>query len=480
MSEEKNNVLSFGPIETPEENPEPAESKNMEEVNVLSVAEESAPPMLPEEGSVHTSQETEEVQKQTPENANETALSFGSIVLEEPKEYKPEITEDIGQANSAQQNTAESEQVASNTTATDNAETITPENQQQSPLSEQSADSQGHMTNEKNPFSEIFQEEENILPSHADTPILSQDERGEKSIPTSDSTEIIPEKQDAEGILPEVVQKDFENESVKEKKGELVSNIIQSVSASKEKINEEESILGEDFSEQLETPEEKEKHQKQEKRKMAFLAVSRFLLIISLLVPASSMLVFSTILQPGSFIADKIDAKNYGNILEKAQDQNAQKEEHLNKIKKEIIDVNAQIKSLENNPIIAQIKANRVDFLDVMLQIQNITLDSLDLTSELNQTIQMLVFNSYSGSADNRGNVKINISGSVRNPRKMTFTSLTKLMETINESKYFDGAVIRSFSKSDDAEGGATSSFAFNLDYFPNPEDETLLSDNKK
>jgi hypothetical protein len=184
--------------------------------------------------------------------------------------------------NSAQQNTAESEQVASNTTATDNAETITPENQQQSPLSEQSADSQGHMTNEKNPFSEIFQEEENILPSHADTPILSQDERGEKSIPTSDSTEIIPEKQDAEGILPEVVQKDFENESVKEKKGELVSNIIQSVSASKEKINEEESILGEDFSEQLETPEEKEKHQKQEKRKMAFLAVSRFLLIISL------------------------------------------------------------------------------------------------------------------------------------------------------------------------------------------------------
>jgi hypothetical protein len=53
-------------------------------------------------------------------------------------------------------------------------------------------------------------------------------------------------------------------------------------------------------------------------------------------------------------------------------------------------------------------------------------------------------------------------------------------METINESKYFDGAVIRSFSKSDDAEGGATSSFAFNLDYFPNPEDETLLSDNKK
>lgn len=278
-------------------------------------------------------------------------------------------------------------------------------------------------------------------------------------------------KQKKQKETQETEQNPVSQEAQKEEESEekKVSNILaariqSSMDLEREEETQEESekILAVDF-------QKAESKEAAKKENRVLLLASRFALALSCLLPLSSFIVFQTILVENSGLSQAIESENHGTKLAELKEGETKKNTELTNIETKIKNAEREINDIENNQVLSSIVDNRVDFLEIMLRINGITLQSLDLTPEINRAISMLVFNSYSGSVEDE-NIKITISGTVRDPKRMSFTKLTQLMETINEDKYFSGASIRSFSKIDDDEGGARSSFTFNFAYHPNGE----------
>lgn len=287
---------------------------------------------------------------------------------------------------------------------------------------------------------------------------------------------ISEEKKDSKNSLVAGILMDNEEEPKEEQKNSLVSAVL----AEMEKEEEEkpkEAVLS--LSEKLKKRDDEVMLQKQ-KVNSRLLATARFLFLFSFAVPLSAFVIFQTILVENSGLSHALSAQNYGTELTTLKDINQKKTAQITTLKKEIIKTQKDIDGIRNEKILTEITDNRIDFLEIMLRINSITLQSLELTPEVNRVINMLVFNSYSASIDKDGNASINISGTVRDPKRMSFTKLTTLMETINKDPFFSGANIRSFSKSDDNEGGAKSSFTFNISYIKDPTDTTQIAKNKK
>jgi hypothetical protein len=202
---------------------------------------------------------------------------------------------------------------------------------------------------------------------------------------------------------------------------------------------------------------------------------SRFVAGISLIVPIFSWIVFSAMLTPDSSFSEILNARNYGAELAGVQAKKQEKEAALKKVQNEINKYQSETENIKDNKVLQQVMEERIDFLEIMLRINKITLKALNLTPELNNAIRMLVFNSYSGRMNDDGTVSVSITGSVRDPKRLSISKLTRLIETINGDEYFDGIEQRSFSKSEDEEGGSTTSFSFNITYYPDAGDE--LSD---
>lgn len=245
---------------------------------------------------------------------------------------------------------------------------------------------------------------------------------------------------------------------------DLIDTIMQTA---KEEQDARSKVLGARFSEQIRQNKERSESLNDRNRDAKkILTTARFSFFFSLLIPLCSWVVFSALLDPENNFAEILNAHSYGKEYEEISRLKESRESIVKTRTKEINDAVAKVENIKNNKILANIVQTRVDFLDIMLRINKITLSALHLTTELNHTLQELAFNSYSGSTNN-GKTDINISGTVRDPERKSLTRLTKLMETINSDPVFAGAAIRSFSKSDDRTGGSQSGFSFRFTYSP-------------
>jgi hypothetical protein len=284
------------------------------------------------------------------------------------------------------------------------------------------------------------------------------------------------------GRSPLKTNKEDQNKNItpENNMNDLASSIVQGIKVNKEK--KPSPVLGDDFSEEVDSKktQKEKKEKKKKKNRKHFLLFSRFLVIIALVFHASSFIVFKTILDPESSLSDAIEAKNFGKDLKKLEEEKEEKVSNIKILEEDISSIETKIENIRDNKILSHITSNRVDFLEVMIRIHKIILDSLDITPETNQAVKRIVFDTYSGKTDEKGNTIITISGVIRDPKKMSISRLTQLMETINSDKHFHGASIRSFSKVDDDEGGSKSSFTFNFSYIQDPEIEGIALDNDK
>lgn len=257
-------------------------------------------------------------------------------------------------------------------------------------------------------------------------------------------------------------------EEIKTKDGnQLVSAIIATAKKSQEEKNK---VLGADFTNQIKKDEDEEEEKRKAKlrKKAKHLLASRFVAGVSLMVPLCSWIVFSSYLSPSSSFSEILNSKNYGAEFSGVQANKDKKDAELKKITDEIAKLKQETESIKDNKILKEVMERRVDFLEIMLRINKITLKALNLTPELNSAIHMLTYNSYSGSIDANEGIKVSISGQVRDPKRLSMSKVTQIIESINSDEYLDGAALRSFSKSADDEGSTVSSFNLTLIYHAN------------
>jgi hypothetical protein len=81
-----------------------------------------------------------------------------------------------------------------------------------------------------------------------------------------------------------------------------------------------------------------------------------------------------------------------------------------------------------------------------------------------NDVTNIVTFTNYSGDSEKS---KINVQGFVKDPSGKSFTRLTSLITALNEHPNFSGASVRSFSKSEDADGYFKSTFNLEFVYTP-------------
>ncbi|QQS59292.1 hypothetical protein IPN35_00160 [Candidatus Peregrinibacteria bacterium] len=311
------------------------------------------------------------------------------------------------------------------------------------------------------------------LPEKASENVLSFSE--EKEIPTH--TEIQKEEnpflEALPGLSPETPlpnppaptpESIPENDNMHGEENTL-AKMLGNISQQKE---EEVQVLGNEFAEELRQKNEKKKEANRAKRREDMLALSRFVCVFSIIAPLCVWVYHEARLNPNSGLSETIQSENYGSALVNARKQEEVKKTELETLKQAITKQETDINKIRNNQYLVDITQNRVDFIAVMLRIKDITFETLKINEKLNQKLKYIVFNSYSGTTSN-GRTNITITGSVRDAKGMSWTQLTRLMEAINNDEYFDGAVIRNFSKADDEYGGAVSQFSFNLTYAPPP-----------
>lgn len=271
-----------------------------------------------------------------------------------------------------------------------------------------------------------------------------------------------PKKETSQNVFTQV----FQDEGGKNE-GDIISNIIQTA---KEERGEQTRVLGETFSDRMKEKEEegkKKKKNKEEEKREKLLVVAQLCCVLALLIPLSSWVVFQTILNPESSFSETLSAKNYGKVLLGKEEEKKRKKEKIALLESEKKDIQDSIDKIKNNTILAQVTENRVDFLGIMLEITKTSFEALNLSTSINNVVQTLTFHSYAGDVRD-GKVNISISGTVRDPKKKTLGKLTVLMEALNMQDNFEGASIRSFSKSEDNEfGGTQSSFSFKFQYLP-------------
>lgn len=274
---------------------------------------------------------------------------------------------------------------------------------------------------------------------------------------------------------------DGEPSPPQKKKSGLVSAIVQTT---KKNQAEQNAVLGEEITEQLSKEEEEAQLKAKAKKREKLLLASRFVAGLSLIVPLFSWVILSSLLTPDSRFSDILNSRNYGAELAGVKAKREEKDVALKKLNGEIAKLQQDTENIKDNKILKQVIDERIDFLEIMLRINKITLKALNLTPELNNAIHMLVFNSYTGRIDKgKNNVQVSITGSVRDPKRLSISKLTQLIEAINADEYFEGAALRSFSKSNDEEGGSQSSFSLSFTYFPDADkalNDSLASAPKK
>lgn len=147
-------------------------------------------------------------------------------------------------------------------------------------------------------------------------------------------------------------------------------------------------------------------------------------------------------------------------------------------LKKDLSDYSASLDPLQRNKLqtlftsilsstssdiatIGSIKANRMNWSTVIKQIETVTAEAdTNFGKGLYNQLGGITYNSY--TFDQQSN-KIAISGDTKTADATNFTLISNLIDKFEQSPYFEGAEMRSFSKSGSTEEGYTASFSLNL-----------------
>jgi len=215
-------------------------------------------------------------------------------------------------------------------------------------------------------------------------------------------------------------------------------------------------------------------------------AVAQIVMIVSLLIPLAAWVAFQTILNADSAFSNVLRAHNYGKDFVQTTELKQEKQRELTLLKTKTKKIKKDIVNIQNNKILTDVTENRIDYIAVMAHLNSVLLKSLNLTEkehlapEINMALGRLTMQSFSGNIDKNGEIKLSVNGSVRDAKQRSFTRVTKIIDTLNADAYFNGAALRSFSKSEDDDGGMQSTFSLSFDYI-RPEmkaenDQTTIS----
>jgi len=253
-----------------------------------------------------------------------------------------------------------------------------------------------------------------------------------------------------------------EKEKIEKKEG-LLSGIIKS---SEELSGKKDNVLEKELSEE-DSKEKTEQEKKKEIRNKSLLVIFKFSTFFSLLFPLFSWILFQTILNPESNFSEFFKTENFGKTLENLKNDNQEKEKTFKTISENIKNIEQKIEEIKNNKLVAQISESRIDFLEIMFEINDLSMKAIGVTPVINLATKMIVFDSYSATLSKDGDgAEIKISGKLRDPQGRSFHKITKLIETFNEDPNFElQDMIRSFSKNKSDIGGTESGFAFNFKY---------------
>lgn len=205
---------------------------------------------------------------------------------------------------------------------------------------------------------------------------------------------------------------------------------------------------------------EEESFYAERKKWRVIVVLSQSVGVLFIVLGIAAFLIFSVLMDTeDNGLLGGVVSENYGT-------QRDEKEEALNDINSEIkgfkkdIESNKKIiEGLENNTVLSSIISDRVNWLQAIDRIMEVRRDAHPAEGS-----QSIFFENYSTKGVGAGNVQIMISGRAYSSQGV-FQKIATLVDTFNESEYFEGAKMSRFNKSTDGRQYYMP-FSFQLKYF--------------
>lgn len=244
-----------------------------------------------------------------------------------------------------------------------------------------------------------------------------------------------------------------EDSAQAKKEDSLIETIV-------EQSTENKSILGQKLNYKLQdkvSEEQSSKTIQDDEKELLFW--SQITLLLSFLLPLLVFLFLRFQVNPESKMITYLGKENYGMLQLEKQTELENLKSSISSKKTAIAKLKEDLKENAIEKVINTIKAEEVDWLEVLKNIDEVTNKGI----AYNEHLKRLVYKSYSFQ---KQDYRISLSGSLFDPNQSVFFLMTNLIQSINDSEYFTGMEMRSFSKSI-TEEGAEMSLSLNFNYIP-------------
>ena len=281
-----------------------------------------------------------------------------------------------------------------------------------------------------------------------------------------------------------IFHKGFENNAVNT--SELLENI--------ENYKEEGLTIGTAGQEREEDPfillKEKEGRSFEAKNKKLrkFLVLAQVSIIVGIFSLVISFLFFSYLLDtPTKGLLGGFIEKNYGIELEEKIEKIAAMQKEERTLKKDIKKSKKIIEGFKNNSVLEAIIENRINWVQIIDEINQVRCEANPLSdiSECKEDLRQgraiinpFSFENYTTKGGMKNNqIDVVISGKASGSQGYIFQKISRLIQTFNDSKYFSGASMRQYSKTQDSRIGFYMPFTMKLIYH---KDGKISEEDKK
>ena len=221
---------------------------------------------------------------------------------------------------------------------------------------------------------------------------------------------------------------------------------------------------------------EEEVFQEKNKKFRKFLVLAQSSIVFGTLSLLISFGVFSYLLDtPTKGMLGNFVEKNYGIELEEKIAKIASIEDEHRALKKDIAQSEKIINGFKNNSVLETIIHDRINWIQIIDEINQVRCESNPLSdiSECKEDLRQgraiinpFTFENYTtkGGMKN-GQIEVVIAGKASGSQGYIFQKISRLIETFNDSKYFSGATMRQFAKTEDSRVGFYMPFTMKLIY---------------
>ncbi len=241
--------------------------------------------------------------------------------------------------------------------------------------------------------------------------------------------------------------------------------------ANKEKKRQEDPLLL-----MREKIEENWKERLIKSKKILFL--SQGAIIFGILSLVGAFILFSFLLDtPTNGVRGNFVSSNYGIDLEQKEEKVKTLKQEKRELKKDIKKTEKVIIGFENNEVLGTIIEERIDWIKIIREINKVRCYADPVEKNIKQCLNdelsnKIILNPFSfenyttkgGMKD--GQIDVIISGKVHGSKGHIFQKISRLMQAFNDSKYFSGAEMRRYSKSQDSRLGFSMPFTMKLTYY--------------